>query len=90
MTQQNQQSEENKEIVRQIVLAVEFLVKHNLPFRGHRDDKVKFATADINRGNFIATLQLLAKGNSLLQNTSFLPNKMQGTPAKPSKMTICR
>ena len=62
-----QQEKENKEILRQIVLAVEFLAKQGLPLRGDRDDKVDFAHEDINRGNFIAVLQLLSKGNISLQ-----------------------
>ena len=33
---------ENKEYLRQIVLAVEFLTKQGLDFRGHRDDRVDF------------------------------------------------
>ena len=67
MKQRVQQEEENKEILRQIVLAVEFLAKQGLPLRGHRDDKVDFANEHINRGNFIAVLQLLAKGNDILR-----------------------
>ena len=67
MKQNVQQEEENKEILRQIVLAVEFLAKQGLPLRGHRDDKVNFANEDINRGNFIAVLQLLAKRNDILR-----------------------
>ncbi|KAK3754906.1 hypothetical protein QZH41_003007 [Actinostola sp. cb2023] len=61
------QTDENKEILRQIVLAVEFLAKQGLAFRGHRDDKVDFSDFNTNRGNFIAILQLLAKGNGILQ-----------------------
>ena len=67
MKQKVQQEEENKEILRQIVLAVEFLAKQALPLRGHRDDKVDFTNKDINRGNFIAVLQLLAKRNDILR-----------------------
>lgn len=61
------QATENKEILRQIVLAVEFLAKQSLAFRGHRDDRVDFSSYEINRGNFVALLQLLAKGNDSLQ-----------------------
>ena len=39
--------QENKHILRQIVLATEFLAKQALRFRGHRDDKVDFSA-----GNF--------------------------------------
>eukprot|EP00118_Oscarella_pearsei_P012311 m.89759 g.89759 ORF g.89759 m.89759 type:complete len:89 (+) comp36624_c0_seq4:958-1224(+) len=51
---------ENKEVLRQIVKAVEFLGKQNLSFRGHRDDKVDFEEKlKTNRGYFIAILELL-------------------------------
>ena len=55
------------EIIRQIILAVEFLAKQGLAFRGHRDDRVDFSSYEINRGNFVALLQLQAKGNDPLQ-----------------------
>ena len=58
--------EDNKH-VRQIVLAIEFLAKQALAFRGHCDDKVDFSKEGTNRGNFIATLQLLVKGDIILQ-----------------------
>ena len=67
MKEREQQVDENKHILRKVVLAVEFLAKQALPFRGHHDDKVDFSVEDTNRGNFIATLQLLAKGDSILQ-----------------------
>ena len=67
MAQSDQQVKENKEILRQLVMAVEFLAKQALPFRGHRDHNVDFSNEDINRGNFVAILQLMAKGNSVLQ-----------------------
>ena len=41
----------------QIILATEFLAKQDLPLRGDRDDKVDFSADDVNRGNFVATLQ---------------------------------
>ena len=67
MSERDQQANENKHVLRQIILlAVEFLAKQALPFRGHRDDKVDFSIEDANRGNFIATLQLMAKGDSIL------------------------
>ena len=66
-SQQEKQANENKEILRHIVMAVEFLAKQGLPFRGHRDDRVDFGVMDDNKGNFIATLQLMAKDNSILQ-----------------------
>ena len=66
--ERKQQEDENKHILRKIVLAVEFLAKQALPFRGHHDDKVDFAVEDTNRGNFIATLQLMAKGIMYYKN----------------------
>ena len=67
MRERDQQESENKHVLRQIILVVEFLAKQGLPFRGHRD-KVDFSAEDTNRGNFIATLQLMAKGDSILNN----------------------
>ena len=67
MAQSDQQVKESNEILRQIVMAVEFIAKQGLAFRGHRDDNVNFTNEDMNRGNFIATLQLMAKENSVLQ-----------------------
>ena len=61
------QAIENKENLRQIVLAVEFLAKQGLDFRGRRDDCVDFFSYEIIRGNFVALLQLLAKENDPLQ-----------------------
>ena len=78
----DQQSLENKEILRQIILAVEFLAKQGLPLRGHRDDKVDFATEGSNRGNFIAALQLLAKGNSTLQKHLLFAKRNQKYTSK--------
>ena len=51
MRERDQQASENKHVLSQIILAVEFLAKQGLPFRGHRDDKVDFSTEDVNRGN---------------------------------------
>ena len=42
-------------------------MKQALPFRGHQDDKIDFSNEDTNRGNFVATLQLFAKGDSILK-----------------------
>ena len=47
--------------------AMEFLAKQALPFRGHRDHNVDFSNDDINHGNFVAIIQLMAKENSVLQ-----------------------
>ena len=65
LRQANHQEQENKEILREIVRAVEFLTKQGLPFRGHRDAKVDFAEDSSNKGNFVATLQLLGKSNKI-------------------------
>lgn len=59
-------AEENKHILCQIISAVEFLAKQGLTSRGHRDDKVDFSSEDTNRGNFVATLQLMAKTDPIL------------------------
>ena len=64
--EREQQASENKHVLSLIILAVEFLAKQALPFRGHRDDKVDFLVEDVNRGNFIATLQLMAIGDTIL------------------------
>ena len=47
-------------------MAVEFLSKQGLAFRGHRDDKVDFSNEDTNWGNFVATLHLMAKTDPIL------------------------
>ena len=72
---QVQQTEENKVILCQVVLAVEFLAKQGLAFRGDSDDKVDFTRDDINRGNFIATLQLLGKRHSILHEHLLLTKR---------------
>ena len=66
LKQNNQLADENKHILSQIILAVEFLAKQGLAFRGHRDDNVDFSSEDTNRGNFVATLQLMAKSDPIL------------------------
>ena len=43
LQQGNHLAAENKHILTQIVLSVEFFAKQGLPFRGHRDDKVDFS-----------------------------------------------
>ncbi len=67
LKQQEQQAEKNREILRQIVYGVEYLAKQGLPFRGHREDKIDFSVSSVNRGNFIALMQLLGKSNTTLQ-----------------------
>ena len=64
--QGDQLASENKHIPSLIVLAVEFLAKQGLLFRGHRDDNVDFSSEEMKRGNFIATLQLLAETDPIL------------------------
>ena len=54
-------------------------------------DKVDYSVSDANRGNFIAQLQLRAKGNNVLQRHLSLASKNgtisgQGTPVKLFKM----
>ena len=56
-------------------MAVEFLAKQGLSFRGHRDYRVDFGVMDDNKGNFIATLQLMAKDNSILQKHLLIASK---------------
>ena len=63
--QSEELTDENKHILSQIILAVEFLAKQGLAFRGHRDDKVDFSSDKTNRGNFVATLQLMAKNDAI-------------------------
>ncbi len=58
MREKENQLEENKHILQQLLRAVEFLAKQALP--------VDFYDEETNRGNFIAILQLMAKGDSLL------------------------
>ena len=73
---QVQQTEEMKIILRQVLLAVEFLAKQGLAFkRVDRDDNVDFASADVSRGNSIATLQLLGKGKCLTEVPSSCQEK---------------
>ena len=68
MRERDQQASENKYVLSQIILAVEFLAKQGLPFRGHWDNKVDFSIEDVNRGNFIATLPLMVKADSCSYN----------------------
>lgn len=51
MKKRDKRVEENREILHPIVYGVEFLVKQGLAFRGHREDKVDFADASVNKGN---------------------------------------
>ena len=75
LRQSDQLAEENKHILSQIILAEGFLAKQGLAFRGHRDDKVDFSNEDTNRGNFIATLQLMAKSDPILNKHLTSANK---------------
>ena len=78
--QRNQLADENNHI-----LCQEFLTEQALPFRGHRDDKVDFSIEKTNLGNFVATLQLMAKGIAFCKSISLLKG-MQSTQVKPFKM----
>ena len=64
MKHQSQLAEENKEILCQIVFVVELIAKQGLLYL---EVRVNFASGTINKGNSIATMQLLAKGYSILQ-----------------------
>ena len=86
LMERKQQEDENKHILQNVVLAVEFLAKQALPFRGHCDDKVDFAVEDTNRGDFIATLQLMAKGDDVLQKHLLFAKGNAKYTTKPSKM----
>ena len=66
--QRHELEQSNKEVLRLIVLAVEYLAKQALPFRGNSDYKVNFSDESINRGNFVALIQLIAKLSSSLEN----------------------
>ena len=48
MKQQEELAKENKHILQQIILTIEFLAKQGLSFRGHRDDKVDSTTEHLN------------------------------------------
>ena len=66
LKQSDQLADENRHTLCQIIRAVEFLAKQGLPFRGHQDDKVDFSCEDTNRGNYVAKMQLMAKGDAIL------------------------
>ncbi|XP_041346704.1 52 kDa repressor of the inhibitor of the protein kinase-like [Gigantopelta aegis] len=55
--------EDNLHILKCIVDAVVFCGKQNIALRGHRDDSSNTAS---NRGNFLATLDLMAKSDKIL------------------------
>ena len=67
LRQQEEQAQINREILRQFVYCIEFLAKQGLAFQGHRDNQVNFSDTSVNRGNFVATLQVLDKSNATLQ-----------------------
>ena len=66
LKQSDQLADDNRHILCQIICAVEFLAKQGLPFWGHGDCKVDCSCEDTNRSNFLATLQLMAKGDDIL------------------------
>ena len=53
----------NREIVKRIIDAILFLGKQGLAFRGHNENMAK--NSDLNNGNFLELLQLLAKYDSV-------------------------
>ena len=90
LRQSDQLAEENKHILFRIILAVEFLAKQGLAFRGHRDDKVDFSTEDTNGGNFIATLQLMAKSDPIFKKHLTSANKNAKYTSKTIQNQIIR
>ena len=48
MKSQEKLENENKHVLKQIILDTEFLARQALPFRGLRDDKVDFSVDDVN------------------------------------------
>ena len=64
-------------------MAVEFLAKQGLAFRGHCDDRVDFSSYEINIGNFVALLQLLVKGNNPLQKHLLSSSRQARYTSKP-------
>ena len=61
-----QQASKNKHVLSQIIVAIEFLAKQALHFRGDQDNKVDFSVEGVNQRSFIATLQFMAMGYNIL------------------------
>ena len=65
----NQNIKSNEAILPHIVDAARLCAVQQIPFRGHRDDKIQFTQEPTdNEGNFIAIIRLLAKSNPGLKN----------------------
>ena len=62
--------------------------KHDLAFRGHRDDKVNFSNEDTNWGNFVATLQLMAKTDPILNEHLQSAKRNAKYTSKPLKIKL--
>ena len=65
----NQNIKSNEAILLHIVDSARLCAVQQIPFRGHRDDKIQF-TQELtdNEGNFIAIIRLLAKSNPGLKD----------------------
>ena len=85
MKEREQQVDANKLILLQMVLAVVFLAKQAPLFRGHHEDKVDFSEEDKNRGNFIATLQNMARGIVFYESTFSLLKARESTQVNHSQ-----
>ena len=65
----NQNIKSNEAILPHIVDAARLCTVKQIPFTGHRDDKIQFAQEPTdNEGNFIAIIRLLAKSNPGLKD----------------------
>lgn len=65
----NQNIKSNEAILPHIVDAARLCAVQQIPFRGHRDDKIQFTQEPTdNEGNFIAIIRLLAKSNPGLKD----------------------
>ena len=65
----NQNIESNEAILPHIVDAARLCAVQQIPFRGHRDDKIQFTQEPTdNEGNFTAIIRLLAKSNPGLKD----------------------
>ena len=78
----------NKHILRLIVLAIEFLAKQALSFRGHHEHAVNFSEEDMNRGNFNATVQIMAKEIVVYECNFSLLKEVQSTTKKSFKIRL--
>ena len=67
MKDREQQASENKHVLRQIILAVEFLAKQGLSFRGHHDNKVDFPWKMSTGAISLLLCSFMAIGDSFLK-----------------------